>query len=334
MPLEVHVVTPEREVWTGPAEMRDRARRRGRGRHPRRPRADARPARDRAAPHPPGGRRAARGRRGRRVPARRDRTRASRGSTCWPRRPSSRPRSTWTRRGQRLRASCEAATASSRRPSSRRVKREIAEGAGQAQAGRLRPSRALARVSIDAIMDRLFVTGGARLAGSVRVSGAKNSALKLMAASLLAPGTSVRPQRPADPGLHHDGRDARAPRRAACRSGTASPSWTRPTCASVEAPDELVRQMRASIVVLGPLLARCGRARVSMPGGDEIGVAPDRPARPRASSGWARRSDSSTGSSIAEADELRGAVDHAGLPERRRHREPAVRGGPRARRRP
>ena len=110
-------------------------------------------------------------------------------------------------------------------------------------------------------MDRLFVTGGARLAGSVRVSGAKNSALKLMAAALLAPGTQRGPQRPAHPGLRGDGRDARALRRTRhAREGIAELDATRR--GRRRGPDELVRQMRASIVVLGPLLARCGRARV------------------------------------------------------------------------
>ena len=122
-------------------------------------------------------------------------------------------------------------------------------------------------------MDRLFVTGGARLAGSVRVSGAKNSALKLMAGALLAPGRTVL---------------ADVPRIKDCltmgevlRGLGVSVDWDGATVAvdatsmrSVEAPYELVRQMRASIVVLGPLLARAGSARVAMPGGDNIGSRP------------------------------------------------------------
>jgi UDP-N-acetylglucosamine 1-carboxyvinyltransferase len=122
-------------------------------------------------------------------------------------------------------------------------------------------------------MDRLFVTGGARLSGTVRISGAKNSALKLMAASILAPGRSVVRNVPRirDCGvmaemLEHFGVQVRL------RDGVAELDATRVDV--VEAPDELVRQMRASIVVLGPLLARCGRAQVSMPGGDEIGARP------------------------------------------------------------
>jgi UDP-N-acetylglucosamine 1-carboxyvinyltransferase len=154
-------------------------------------------------------------------------------------------------------------------------------------------------------MDRLFVTGGARLAGSVHVSGAKNSALKLMAASLLAPGTSVVRNVPRirDCGvmaemLEHFGV------RVMLREGIAELDATHVD--DVEAPDELVRQMRASIVVLGPLLARCGRARVSMPGGDEIGARPvDLHVRGLERMGATIRFEH--GFLLAEADELRGA---------------------------
>ena len=122
-------------------------------------------------------------------------------------------------------------------------------------------------------MDRLFVTGGARLAGSVRISGAKNSALKVMAASVLAPGRSLLRNVPriidcAIMGevLEHLGADV--------RWGDDGLSVDPTQLSSVEAPYELVRRMRASIVVLGPLLARTGEARVAMPGGDNIGSRP------------------------------------------------------------
>ncbi len=119
-------------------------------------------------------------------------------------------------------------------------------------------------------MDRLLVTGGARLTGSVPIAGAKNSALKLMAASLLAEGrTTLRniPQiqdcRTMVEVLEHLG---------------AGVTWADGTLLidaadvrSIEAPYELVSRMRASILVLGPLLARFGRARVAMPGGCNIG---------------------------------------------------------------
>lgn len=154
-------------------------------------------------------------------------------------------------------------------------------------------------------MDRLFVTGGARLSGSVRVSGAKNSALKLMAASLLAPGRSVVRNVPRirDCGvmgemLEHFGV------RVTLREGVAELDATHVD--AVDAPDELVRQMRASIVVLGPLLARCGRAQVSMPGGDEIGARPvDLHVRGLERMGATIRFEH--GFLLAEADELRGA---------------------------
>jgi UDP-N-acetylglucosamine 1-carboxyvinyltransferase len=122
-------------------------------------------------------------------------------------------------------------------------------------------------------MDRLFVTGGARLAGSVGISGAKNSALKLMAASLIAPGRSVL---------------RNVPRIQDCFTMTevlehlgAVVSWENGAVvvdathlSSIDAPYELVRRMRASIAVLGPLLARTGEASVAMPGGDNIGSRP------------------------------------------------------------
>src|SRR5919108_4321626 len=122
-------------------------------------------------------------------------------------------------------------------------------------------------------MDRLFVTGGARLHGSVRVSGAKNSALKVMAASLLAPGRSVLRNVPRILDcslmvevLEHLGATVTR------TGGDLAVDAT--TLSSVEAPYELVRQMRASIIVLGPLLPRTGEARVAMPGGDNIGSRP------------------------------------------------------------
>ena len=119
-------------------------------------------------------------------------------------------------------------------------------------------------------MDRLLVTGGVRLTGSVRISGAKNSALKLMAASLLASGRThiENVQRIQDcftmgEVLEHLGAEVRRD------GGTVEIDTT--GAISVETPYELVRRMRASILVLGPLLARHGRARVAMPGGCNIG---------------------------------------------------------------
>jgi len=122
-------------------------------------------------------------------------------------------------------------------------------------------------------MDKLIVEGGIPLRGSVRISGAKNAALPLIAATLLAPGRhrlgnvpnlrdtrtflklmenlGVRHERQGDV-LIIDSTDLR----------------------STEAPYDLVKTMRASVLVLGPLLARMGKAKVSLPGGCAIGARP------------------------------------------------------------
>ena len=119
-------------------------------------------------------------------------------------------------------------------------------------------------------MDRFLVSGGARLAGEVSVSGAKNSVLKLMAASLLAEGTTVLTNVPdildvtvMCEVLRRLGCDVvRAPARV---------EITVPERPGHEADYDLVRRIRASIAVLGPLVARCGEAKVALPGGDAIG---------------------------------------------------------------
>ncbi|MGH9178565.1 MAG: UDP-N-acetylglucosamine 1-carboxyvinyltransferase [Acidimicrobiales bacterium] len=122
-------------------------------------------------------------------------------------------------------------------------------------------------------MDRYLVRPGPPLSGTVRASGAKNSVLKLLAATLLAEGHHVLRNVPriADVETMCDllvsmGVDVR-------RDGQ-SLHVRRPAEILPEAPYELVERMRASIVVLGPLLASCGRARVSMPGGDDFGSRP------------------------------------------------------------
>src|SRR5437870_8460157 len=119
-------------------------------------------------------------------------------------------------------------------------------------------------------MDRLLVSGGARLSGTVRISGAKNSALKVMAAALLADGETVIENVPRIQDcltmaevLQHLGA------RVEWRDGEVAVDTT--GVESLETPYELVSRMRASILVLGPLLARFGRARVAMPGGCNIG---------------------------------------------------------------
>src|SRR4051812_5293371 len=122
-------------------------------------------------------------------------------------------------------------------------------------------------------MDRIRIRGGRRLTGSVPISGAKNAVLALMPAALLGgPLTLTNVPDLADTRtmaalleqhgivVEHD----RATRRVML-GGEAS---------SLEAPYDIVRKMRASVLVLGPLVTRHGRARVSLPGGCAIGTRP------------------------------------------------------------
>ncbi|PPC89242.1 MAG: UDP-N-acetylglucosamine 1-carboxyvinyltransferase, partial [Methylotenera sp.] len=122
-------------------------------------------------------------------------------------------------------------------------------------------------------MDKLLITGGNRLHGEVVVSGAKNAALPILCASLLAETPLHLSSVPAlkDVGstiklLEQMG--VKAERNADKVSLDASVIHTK------EAPYEMVKTMRASILVLGPLLARFGHARVSLPGGCAIGSRP------------------------------------------------------------
>jgi UDP-N-acetylglucosamine 1-carboxyvinyltransferase len=122
-------------------------------------------------------------------------------------------------------------------------------------------------------MEKLVIEGGIPLQGKVRISGAKNAALPLMAATLLAPGKHCLRNVP-------DLRDTRTFLRLLGHLGVQSErkgdvlylDTTDITCA--EAPYELVKTMRASVLVLGPLVARMGKARVSLPGGCAIGARP------------------------------------------------------------
>jgi UDP-N-acetylglucosamine 1-carboxyvinyltransferase len=123
-------------------------------------------------------------------------------------------------------------------------------------------------------MDAIRIRGGKPLRGKVQVSGAKNAALPILCATLLSDGESVLRNVPALRDIDTTaalirflgrGCDIDPPRaRIAASTGDVRP----------EAPYELVKQMRASVLVLGPLLARYGRARVSLPGGCAIGARP------------------------------------------------------------
>jgi UDP-N-acetylglucosamine 1-carboxyvinyltransferase len=123
----------------------------------------------------------------------------------------------------------------------------------------------------------LQVQGGARLDGEVAVVGAKNSVLKLMAAALLAPGQSTIVNLPAisDVSIMRELLTRLGCEVIESREGsTDSVQITVPERPLSEAPYELVRKIRGSINLLGPLLTRTGLARVALPGGDAIGSRP------------------------------------------------------------
>ena len=155
-------------------------------------------------------------------------------------------------------------------------------------------------------MDRFEIRGGVPLRGQVPAAGSKNSVLALMASAILCDGDVVLENIPrvrdletmleilgalGIPGyFEHD---------AALRIEAGEPR-------AVEAPYELVRTMRASFMVLGPLLARCGRARVSLPGGCAIGARPvDQHLKGLEALG--AKIDLTRGYVEASADRLRGA---------------------------
>ncbi|MEN8134751.1 MAG: UDP-N-acetylglucosamine 1-carboxyvinyltransferase [Thermodesulfobacteriota bacterium] len=124
-------------------------------------------------------------------------------------------------------------------------------------------------------MDNIFIEGGRPLKGSIRISGAKNAALPLMAATILAPGQHVL----------HNVPDLRDTRTMLVLLESFGITWQRreeddallidaTKLNNIEASYDLVKTMRASVLVLGPLLARMGQARVSLPGGCAIGARP------------------------------------------------------------
>ena len=122
-------------------------------------------------------------------------------------------------------------------------------------------------------MEKLIIEGGRPLQGEVRISGAKNAALPLLAATLIAPGKHILRNMP-------DLRDTRTFVRLLENLGAKS-EWTGDKLIldttqlnNTEASYALVKTMRASVLVLGPLLARFGKAKVSLPGGCAIGARP------------------------------------------------------------
>ena len=123
-------------------------------------------------------------------------------------------------------------------------------------------------------MDKLLITGGRPLAGEVRVSGAKNAALPIMCAALLTDKPLVLDN---VPWLMDVRTMAKLLALMGVEVGNQENGRLQLQAARVANPEagyELVKTMRASVLVLGPLLARCGRARVSLPGGCAIGARP------------------------------------------------------------
>ena len=123
-------------------------------------------------------------------------------------------------------------------------------------------------------MDRIRVRGGRPLRGRIPIGGAKNAALPLMAAALLTPEELVLTNAPALEDVRTMGK-LLAQHGLAVEHDTGSRRISMSGRATnLEAPYDLVRKMRASVLVLGPLLARYGRAKVSLPGGCAIGTRP------------------------------------------------------------
>ena len=122
-------------------------------------------------------------------------------------------------------------------------------------------------------MDKLIIEGARKLHGEIRISGAKNAALPLIAATMLTPGWHVI----------HNVPDLRDTRTILALLESLGAEWKREgdtlsinteDLSNLEASYDLVKTMRASILVLGPMLARMGKARVSLPGGCAIGARP------------------------------------------------------------
>ena len=121
--------------------------------------------------------------------------------------------------------------------------------------------------------DRFIVHGGARLEGVVRVDGAKNSVLKLMAACLLAEGETTLTNCPeiGDVPLMRDVLEGLG---CTVTIDGSTVTVNTPKEVNYRADFQAVRQFRASVCVLGPLTSRCRRAMVALPGGDAIGSRP------------------------------------------------------------
>ena len=160
-------------------------------------------------------------------------------------------------------------------------------------------------------MDKIVIEGGVPLRGTVEVSGAKNAALPIIASALLAEGFHVVRNVP-------DLADVRTLGRLVGHMGCSlernagerhAVGIRVPPAVKAEAPYELVKTMRASVLVLGPLVARWGRARVSLPGGCAIGARPiDQHLKGLAALGAEIRLEHGYVEALAPRGRLRGAI--------------------------
>jgi len=123
-------------------------------------------------------------------------------------------------------------------------------------------------------MDKLIITGGATLEGEIRISGAKNAALPVLCATLMADGPMTVGNVPHLQDVTTTMEVLGAMGVTLCIDETLSIETDASTIQRFSAPYELVKTMRASILVLGPMLARFGEAEVSLPGGCAIGARP------------------------------------------------------------
>jgi len=154
-------------------------------------------------------------------------------------------------------------------------------------------------------MDKFVVTGGKELNGSVKISGSKNAVLPIMASTLLASGTFEIENVP-------DLRDVRTMSNllriigAEVTPGVNKLTINTERCSFLEAPYELVKTMRASIYVLGPLLGKFGKGKVSYPGGCALGPRPI-DLHLNAMEALGAQIDLDQGYIIAQAQKLKGA---------------------------
>ncbi|NMA55183.1 MAG: UDP-N-acetylglucosamine 1-carboxyvinyltransferase [Firmicutes bacterium] len=161
-------------------------------------------------------------------------------------------------------------------------------------------------------MGKFVITGGKPLQGSVRIAGAKNATLPIMAATLLCPGSCELKRVPNLRDVHMM-KEILTSLGAKIESG---PQWCKIDAANVvsyQVPERLMREMRSSVFLIGALLGRLGRAKVSYPGGCAIGPRPiDLHLKGLAALG--ARIDERHGYIIATAQTLRGADVHLDFP--------------------